>query len=317
MSMQNNVREFGAHHDQLGNLALSLATTSDDAIPELEKALRISGVLQTTLDLTRIIEIFAHEGGKVIPFDHILYRHPERSLEIGFGTAAPHSSTYRLVVAGEPLGEITFSRRRKFLKAETHILETLLCGLVYPLRNALLYHLAIEAAQRDPLTGVNNRAALHTTMAREIGLAHRHGSPLSLLAMDIDHFKRVNDTYGHAVGDCVIKAVAAAAQAGIRSSDIVFRYGGEEFLILLSNTSSEGAMLLAERLRRRIAETDIICDGRHISTTVSVGIGCLQPADTADTLFARADRALYDAKAAGRNCCRLRVEVPQPEPAFS
>ncbi len=295
------------HYDRLGNLALAMALPEqDDNEDELQKALRLSGILQTTLDINKLIEIFAHEIIRLVDYQSLSYTYNELDINHTIGKAAAHSCTYRLVVSGESLGELVISRRKKFTKAETTLIETLLCGLVYPLRNALLYKKAIEAAHKDPLTGVNNRASMDEIIDREVNLSLRHNNQLSLLAMDIDRFKKINDGYGHAVGDCVIKAVAEAAKAAIRSSDMLFRYGGEEFLILLSNTDRDGAQLLAERLRQKIEETCIICDGAHVSTTVSIGITCLQQGDeTRESLFSRADAALYQAKSAGRNCCRF------------
>ncbi len=293
-------------YDRLGSLALDMPAPEDsESQGELEKALRLSGILQTTLDVTKIIELFAHEIAMLVNYQHISYSHKELGIAISYGTAAPHSCIYRLVVSGETLGELVLSRRKKFTLKETSFLETLLCGLVYPLRNALLYKKALEAAHRDPLTGINNRAGMDAAIEREIQLAQRHGTELSLLAMDIDHFKKINDAHGHSMGDCVIKAIAEAATVAIRSSDMVFRFGGEEFVILLSNTGRKGATLLANRLRQKIEETCIICDGTHLSATVSIGITCSQKDDTHAKLFARADSALYQAKSGGRNCCKF------------
>ena len=294
-------------YDRLGNLALAMPVPEiDENQDELQKALRLSGILQTTLDVDKLIEIFAHEIIKLINYDSISYSQTELGIQHNIGQPTSHSCTYRLVVSGDTLGELVITRRKKFTKAETALIENLLCGLVYPLRNALLYLKAIEAAHKDPLTGVNNRASMDEIIDREVNLSSRHQTPLSLLALDIDHFKKINDNYGHATGDCVIKAVAEAAKAAIRSSDMVFRYGGEEFLILLSNTDCEGATLLAERLRQKIEQTCIICDGTQVSATVSIGITCLHAqGDSREGIFSRADAALYQAKAAGRNCCKF------------
>ncbi len=293
---------------KLGNLALSPSLPSGESqshdAPHVQ---HLSEALQTTLELKKIIEIFSLEVGKLLPFDQITFRAGEHNIEFSIGQPARHSCTYRLIVAGESLGELILSRRRKFQPRETTTIESLLCSLVYPVRNALLYRQAIEAANKDPLTGIGNRAAMDNTLARELELAKRHSTPLTLLTLDIDHFKRINDTYGHSIGDCVIKAVAEAAILTIRRSDMIFRFGGEEFVILLSNTSTSGASLLAERLRQKIAETTIICDGKSLGATVSIGISSLQDNDTAGQLFCRADAALYAAKAAGRNCCRLET----------
>ena len=295
-----------------GNLALSTPLFSEtENSDEVANALRLSGALQTSLDLNKMIEIFALETNKLLPFDQITFRAEEHNIECSMGQPARHRCTYRLVVARETLGELVLSRKKKFLPQETRLIESLLCGLVYPIRNALLYKQAIEAAHKDTLTGIGNRAAMNDTLERELDLAKRHATPLTLLTLDIDHFKRVNDTYGHAIGDCVIKAVAEAAILTIRRSDMIFRFGGEEFVIVLSNTSIGGASLLAERLRKQIADTTIICDGKSLGATASIGIASLQENDTPERLFCRADEALYEAKAAGRNCCRLAT-VDQP-----
>ena len=291
-------------YDLLGNLAFTITEQAEEQ-DDLTKALRLSGILQTSLDAEKIIEIFTHHIGKLVDYKQVSYQNKEVDINLCFGKEAKHAANYRLVVSGESLGELRFTRSKKFTKSETDLIESLLCGLVYPLRNALLYQKALDAAHRDPLTGVNNRTSMDETIDREIQLAHRHTTPLSLLAMDVDHFKQVNDTYGHAIGDCILKAIADAAKSAMRTSDIIFRYGGEEFLILLSNTSRGGARLLANRLRKRVADTLVDCEGHNLSATVSIGISCLQTGDGREQLFSRADAGLYEAKAAGRNCCKF------------
>lgn len=307
MTTQEINQDTSPSYERFGNLALELIPEQESS-PDLDQALRLSGKLQTTLDVDKIIEIFAHETGQLVGFDHIHYTHREQNIDISFGDSARFSCVYRLVVSGHTLGELLFSRSKKLTKTENKQFETLLCGLVHPLRNALLYRTAVDAASKDPLTGVFNRTAMDASITREIDLAKRHGNHLSLLAIDIDHFKKVNDTYGHSMGDCVIKAVAEASSAAVRSSDMVFRFGGEEFLVLLSSTDQEGAELLANRLRQRIEETVIICDGQHISATVSIGVTAMNNDDSQNSLFTRADTALYQAKAAGRNCVRSFIE---------
>jgi diguanylate cyclase (GGDEF)-like protein len=125
--------------------------------------------------------------------------------------------------------------------------------------------------------------------------------PLSLLMLDIDHFKRVNDTHGHSAGDDVLKAVAASIKNQLRNVDMVFRYGGEEFLILLSNTSREAAALVGERLRCAAQAEDYPADGHTVELTVSLGCSTLLPGESAESLLRRADSALYVAKREGRN----------------
>lgn len=298
----------GTAQDLHNPALLARATELETDIHDIEKALRIASVLQTTLDLRKVVEIFAHEAGRWIQFNGVRYLYSGGDPAILVGSEEKHSVTYRLVLADQTLGEICFSRRRKFSAKENEILEYFLCGLVYPLRNALAYRKAIQAALKDPLTGINNRAAMDTTMAREVELARRHGTPLSLVAADIDFFKHINDSHGHATGDCVLRAAADAIIETVRSSDVAFRYGGEEFMVLLSNTSREGALLLAERIRRKLEAMEIICNGTLIRVTISLGVACLGAGDNGQSLFQKADKALYAAKTGGRNCVRCNAD---------
>ncbi len=281
--------------------ALAIATKR----PILDESLRITQALQTTLDMEELLEIFYKEIKKFISYTGLSYNNIPQGITHTIGKVATHTCTYHLVIAGEPLGELSFTRRKKFTDHETMVIEYLMCGLVYPLRNALMYKYALQMALKDPLTGVNNRVAMDSTLQREVELAHRYGTPLSLLALDVDHFKAVNDTYGHATGDCVLKAVAGAAVSSIRSTDIIFRFGGEEFIILLSNTTEEGALCLAERIRLRIQTAKYICNEAMIAATASLGVACLGKGENVHSLFSRADQALYHAKSEGRNCVKL------------
>jgi diguanylate cyclase (GGDEF)-like protein len=158
----------------------------------------------------------------------------------------------------------------------------------------------------DPMTEAYNKRAFLTEIEKEAGFAKRHNQPLSLVMFDLDHFKRVNDTYGHQAGDLVLRSVARKVTETIRKEDIFARYGGEEFAILLRNTAIEGAFIIAERIRRAIEDLEVTHNGRRIPCTVSIGLARLdetisRPAD----LIEAADERLYQAKRKGRN----RTEV--------
>jgi diguanylate cyclase (GGDEF)-like protein len=142
---------------------------------------------------------------------------------------------------------------------------------------------------------------MEQTLQREIDMSRRHAQPLSVLMLDIDHFKRVNDDHGHGAGDEVLRAIAASIKAQLRNVDMVFRYGGEEFLILLSNTGREAAAMVGERLRQATQSEEYFADGQLIEITVSLGCSTLLPGESADSLLRRADSALYVAKREGRN----------------
>jgi len=161
-----------------------------------------------------------------------------------------------------------------------------------------------QEAQRDGLTGLFNRAWFDRTLARDVAQAAQDRTPLSLVLFDIDHFKRVNDTYGHQVGDKVLAGVANVLGGRMRPTDFAARYGGEEFVLLLPNTDAPGAAVVAERLRRRVAEAvHEIGSGSVLRVTVSAGHATLRPDSdaTAEMLLSCADGALYTAKRGGRN----------------
>lgn len=155
----------------------------------------------------------------------------------------------------------------------------------------------------DPLTGLGNRRMLAKWLADEASRAHRFQRPLSVIFLDIDHFKAVNDQHGHAAGDAALVALAQVLRHEVRDCDLIGRYGGEEFVVLLPETDAAGALVLAERMRRAVAGHIVPALQRPV--TISAGIAGLLPAETSDALLRRCDRALYDAKRAGRNRCHV------------
>ncbi|MEZ1315629.1 GGDEF domain-containing protein [Pseudomonas fluorescens] len=257
--------------------------------------------LQTSLEPQRILETFFREIHRLVPLDALSYEHKACDLRLEFGLRGHHSVSYSLSHEGEHLGELLFRRNQRFSEQELGHLESLLSALLYPMRNALLYRAATQSALRDPLTDTGNRIAMDQTLQREIEMSRRHLQPLSLLMLDIDHFKRINDGHGHSAGDDVLRAVAASIKSQLRNVDMVFRFGGEEFLILLSNTGREAAALVGERLRLCAQNKDFLADGHLIELTVSLGCSTLLPGESAESLLRRADSALYVAKREGRN----------------
>ena len=262
---------------------------------------KLSLLLQTSLEPQRILGLFFREIQQLVPLDALTYEHTSSDLRLAFGLRGHHSISYSLSHEGEHLGELVFRRNQRFSEQEQGNVESLLSALLYPMRNALLYRAATQSALRDPLTETGNRIAMDQTLQREIEMSRRHLQPLSLLMLDIDHFKRINDNHGHSAGDDVLKAVAASIKNQLRNVDMVFRFGGEEFLILLSNTSREAAAMVGERLRFAVQAEDYLADGHVIELTVSLGCSTLLPGESAESLLRRADSALYVAKREGRN----------------
>jgi diguanylate cyclase (GGDEF)-like protein len=285
-------------------------TTAPAASPVLRDGLRgveasahtleLVGVLQTTLDLTELLDLFLREVQADLELDGLRFGHPARGIEVLRGTASRHSAAYKLTVNGQHLGEMEFFRAFPFGGGDLRSLEDLMVALLYPLRNSLAYREALLSALVDPLTGVNNRAAMDMVLKREVELARRQGTPLSVILLDIDFFKRINDAYGHPTGDLCLQAVARCVQDSVRGSDLVFRCGGEEFLALLSHTELEGAGRLAERIRRNVAALPVP-SLRERGLSVSLGVAALGPDDSVASLYQRADAAMYRAKETGRN----------------
>jgi len=163
-----------------------------------------------------------------------------------------------------------------------------------------------QIAATDELTGLFNYRRFQEALLKEVERARRFGRPLSLLFIDIDEFKAVNDRFGHQVGDVVLAQLAALLSQNLRIVDTVCRYGGEEFSILLPETTSDGATVAAERIRSLIANHDFGLDEPNYRITVSIGVASFNPAtDDPASLVRRADQAMYAAKQAGRNCVRL------------
>jgi len=264
------------------------------------RTLELSGKLQTTLDVDELISLFSDELSHDIQHRGMHYHNSAKEIETFIGRRSAHKCTYQLVIEENLLGELTLFSKKPFNTEELTVIENLLCALVYPLRNALLYRSALQSALIDPLTGAKNRAGMEAALKREIELSHRHNSPICIMLLDIDHFKSVNDNFGHAGGDFVLQAVVQCINETIRGSDMIFRFGGEEFLIMLSCTEIEGATLLAERIRQKI-EALSFAPHRTLQITASLGVSALQQDETLDALFERTDKALYTAKDTGRN----------------
>ena len=201
-----------------------------------------------------------------------------------------------------PLGVIVLATAAEFSPDAEQLLEQLRADLGLAINNALAHDRLERLAAVDPLTDAYNRRFGLARLGEEFSRAVRAESPLGVLMFDLDHFKVVNDTHGHLVGDRVLKAVAKTCRRVIREGDVLIRYGGEEFLVLLPGAGAADLTDLGERVRRAIGETTVQEGDRRIAITVSLGGTTYSDAiDSSQALIARADAALYDAKESGRN----------------
>lgn len=251
--------------------------------------------------------------------------HPEsESSRLALAEGIRSSLTCPLVAMGKPVGFLFFSSSKPNTYANVH--QDLFLQIASQLSVILeksrlyedLYQLNAELrearsalehqATHDALTDLWNRATILEVLEKELARAHRARQPAAALMIDIDYFKQINDTRGHLAGDVVLREVSRRLAEVVRRGDSLGRYGGEEFLVVLSMENLPGAEIAAERFRARIAATPINAGGEPIHITVSVGVGIVTPDHTAEgeTLLKLADEALYAAKALGRNRAEIR-----------
>jgi len=198
----------------------------------------------------------------------------------------------------------------KLSKRDIDYLEQLTRQAAATINRANTYSTILQYATLDALTNLNNRRQFETRLKQEIAITKRQGKPLCAMMIDIDFFKKVNDTYGHAAGDEVLRQVAGIIKEHLRESDIPSRYGGEEFAVLLPFTHIDEAQIVGERLRKAVEEVFITInqetgDEKQIQVTISMGLAEYDGNETGESLFERADKALYDAKKNGRNQVRI------------
>jgi len=266
-----------------------------------EKRLQLARALQTSLEIEALIEIFSKHLQSLVAHQGLHYADERTDIDITVGETGGHCHEVALALGEDTLGELRIHSRAALSAMHKKATDTLLQDLLYPLRNAHMYREAINESVRDPLTGVNNRSTFRKVLDREVDLSRRHGAPLSLIMLDVDRFKSINDRHGHVAGDMALKSIAHCMLACIRESDILFRYGGEEFCIALANTDLEGAHKLAERVRRALEILVVRTSGARLHVTASLGVATLSDTDDAAHLVEKADHSLYRAKALGRN----------------
>ena len=209
---------------------------------------------------------------------------------------------FPLISEGELSGCIVArSTLDKLSKRDISYLEQLTRQSAITINRANTYSKVLQYATLDALTNLNNRRQFEIRLKQEIATTKRQKTPLCAMMIDIDFFKKVNDTYGHASGDEVLRTAASVIKAQLRESDIPARYGGEEFAVLLPYTHIEEAVIVGERLRKAVEETPIFVDKKNINVTISMGLAEFGQEENGEELFKRADSALYEAKESARN----------------
>lgn len=265
------------------------------------RVLQLSDLLSRNLEIAQIIEAFMDEIAGDIAHCGYYFTCSDVDTSVKQGVTEGFSANYRLKIQSRLLGELVVFKQTGFSSRELCELEDLLCSLIYPIKNALMYQIALKSAYRDPLTGLNNRTSMEKYLPREIDLAKRHRQSMAILVMDLDGFKQVNDSCGHDVGDHVLREVGQVISNAVRNTDLVYRYGGDEFVGGLAQTDIHGAIDVSERIRSSIDGLDLTDCGDAAHIQVSIGITLVRHIDDFKSAFKRADKALYQAKVNGKN----------------
>ncbi len=272
---------------------------------KLDLKIQLGEVLQTSLDLNMLLKLFLEKVSTVVRLDGIHYSNEELGIEASIAKQATHSCGYRLITNEDKLGEVIFKRGKKFTEKELSILETLLSTLIFPLRNALRFSMAVRSAFMDPLTGAGNSRFLTQRLEREIDLAKRHNQPLSVLMVEVDGFRKLLDQYGLGNAERVLRELAANLSKWSRTTDAVFRSNGDQFMLILSNTDKVGANVIARRIQE--GATAMCCVAADHSTavteslTLSLGLAVMTGTDSSTSLLERATKALASARKRGGN----------------
>ena len=217
---------------------------------------------------------------------------------------------FPLLVGGSAMGVLGVRTEGRLAADRRRIIEAAAALLAVSIKNAQLFREVKDNSVKDALTGCFTRAHSIDVIDAELRRARRSQTPVSMIMFDLDHFKDVNDRYGHLCGDAVLNAVGKRMKEVLRGSDLKCRYGGEEFLVLLPETPLHGARRVAETLRREIAERPVPWAGEGLTVTASFGLAQTLPGEVnVQAVIARADQALYRAKDDGRNCVRIAAET--------
>jgi diguanylate cyclase (GGDEF)-like protein len=258
--------------------------------------------LQKILEPEALLEALVVELKRIVPAVRVAFRHGTVDLLSGDGKVRGKGTVHQLRVEGAEVGDLTVRGSRPFTSDERDHMKIVLGWFEYPLSNSLRRQTLLRQARHDPLTGLLNRNTLSEVLEREVGLARRHREIFSLIMLDIDRFKAINDGYGHAAGDSVLRQISEILRRCTRRTDLLFRFAGDEFLLGSSHTDRAGATATAKRILAAVAATRFRHGSENLPPIrVSIGLAELRGEESADSLFERADGALLSAKRRGRN----------------
>lgn len=261
----------------------------------------LAAKLQTSLVIEDVLTIFSKYAKQLLNFSGVQFESASGDIKTHLCSTAHNAYSFNIHTENEAIGQLTYYTKYPLSAAIEQKLQLFHTVLTYPLRNALMYARVLKLATKDALTGLNNRSQFNDVLLQKLESYRRNERPFSLMLLDLDNFKQVNDNFGHNVGDDILKEFASVLCSSVRGTDSVFRFGGDEFAILIEDPALATNTVLAERIMRLVNSSHVLT---QYNVTTSIGFTRAQPSDTETDIFSRSDKGLYKAKASGRNCAK-------------
>jgi len=271
--------------------AFKIFDSSDNE--NVQKKLALVEQLQCTLDLEKLLNIFAMEASKYLNFSGLYFTQGALRTAIRGSKPAKAERLFELKLNGKFLGTLTYAINEPMSLINYKILEGLHQYLINPINNAIQYKNAMSLAMQDSLTGLANRRYFDEQLKRAMHHANRQNRQVGLMVCDLDKFKVINDTYGHHVGDEILISFARALEYSVRDSDSVFRFGGDEFAVIVEDASESSLRMIETRIKQALKRDPLLAKYR---TACSLGYTFMNRGDDEKSFFERADQELYRQK---------------------
>jgi len=249
--------------------------------------------LQTSLELDRLLNIFAMEAAKYADFSGLYFKNGDITAAIRGSRQGKSERHFELKLNQKFVGILTYAVNSPISITNFKILNELHQYLIHPLNNALNYQMTLLLAMQDGLTSLNNRRSFDEQLKRAMHRANRQHSKVGLIICDLDKFKAVNDTFGHAIGDEVLIQFSQALKLSIRDSDCIFRFGGDEFALIVEDATKDALIVIEQRIYNAMSQDALLA---KYGVSCSLGFTFMERIDTQESFFERADRALYQRK---------------------
>ena len=266
------------------------------------RKLALTEQLQTSLDLKSLLNIFAMEVSKYVTFSGLYFKQEKIAASARGSKPGKKERLFELKINNEYIGTLTYALNSPISLTNRKILKELHQLLIHPINNAIKYLKAVKLAMQDGLTGLGNRRYFDEQLKRAMHHANRQRSKVGLMVCDLNKFKMVNDTYGHHVGDEILVSFAQALISSVRDSDSIFRFGGDEFVIIVEDASEQSLLVIEERITHALTTNSLLAK-YHV--TCALGFTFMNRADDPTSFFERADSMLYRHKIASHKALSL------------